>query len=82
MAPYELMGVNGSLYIGKRYNSASEERLRFLIRTFRHAAWLNPQPEASWEYTWTIGVIRKVFPMFELTLDGLEKAIKHLMKRY
>jgi len=26
-------------------------------------------------------VIQDVFPMFELTLDGLEKAVRHLVSR-
>jgi uncharacterized protein with von Willebrand factor type A (vWA) domain len=82
MAPYELVGSNGSLYIGQKDSHSSEQRLKLLARTFRHAAWLNPQPESSWGYTWTIGEIRKSFPMFELTLDGLEKAVQHLMKRH
>jgi uncharacterized protein with von Willebrand factor type A (vWA) domain len=82
MAPYELVGANGSLYIGQKDSHSSEQRLKLLARTFRHAAWLNPQPESSWGYTWTIGEIRKSFPMFELTLDGLEKAVQHLMKRH
>jgi uncharacterized protein len=82
MAPYELMGGNGSIYVGQKDSRNSEERLQFLARTFRHAAWLNPQPESSWDYTWTIGAIRKIFPMFELTLDGLDKAVQHLMKRH
>jgi uncharacterized protein with von Willebrand factor type A (vWA) domain len=38
--------------------------------------------ESSWGTTWTIGAIGKIFPMFELTLDSLEKAVQHLMKRY
>jgi uncharacterized protein with von Willebrand factor type A (vWA) domain len=38
--------------------------------------------EAGWGYTWTIEAIGKIFPMFELTLDGLEKAVQHLMKRH
>jgi len=82
MAPYELMGASGSLYIGERDSRNSEERLQLLARTFRHSAWLNPQPESTWEYTWTIGAIGKIFPMFELTLDGLDKAVHHLMKRH
>jgi hypothetical protein len=82
MAPYELVGANGSLYIGQKDSHSSEERLKFLARTFRHATWLNPQPESSWGYTWTIGEIRKSFPMFEFTLDGLEKAVQHLMSRH
>jgi uncharacterized protein with von Willebrand factor type A (vWA) domain len=82
MAPYELMGANGSIYVGQKDSHNSEERLQFLARTFRHAAWLNPQPESSWDFTWTIGAIQKIFPMFELTLDGLDKAVQHLMKRH
>ena len=82
MAPYELMGANGSLYVGQNDSRSSEERLKSLARTFRHSAWLNPQPESSWGYTWTIGAIGKIFPMFELTLDGLDKAVQHLMKRH
>ena len=82
MAPYELMGENGSLYLGQNDSQRSEERLKLLARTFRHAVWLNPQPESSWGYTWTIGAIGKIFPMFELTLDGLDKAVQHLMRRH
>jgi uncharacterized protein len=81
MAPYELMGANGSLYVGQNDSRSSEERLKFLARTFRHAVWLNPQAESTWEYTWTIGAIGKIFPMFELTLDGLEKVVGYLMKK-
>ncbi|MCE5282068.1 MAG: hypothetical protein LLG93_08200 [Deltaproteobacteria bacterium] len=81
MAPYELMGANGSLYVGQHDSQASVERLKFLARTFRHAVWLNPQAEPVWEYTWTIGQIGTIFPMFELTLDGLERAVQHLMRR-
>jgi len=82
MAPYELMGANGSLYVGQRDTRSSEERLKFLARTFRHAAWLNPQSNCGWHYTWTIEAIGKIIPMFELSLDGLEKAVRHLMRRH
>ncbi|MEI7672632.1 MAG: hypothetical protein WCK00_11015, partial [Deltaproteobacteria bacterium] len=81
MAPYELVGANGSLYVGQKGSQSGEARLKFLARTFRHAVWLNPQEEAGWGYTWTIEAIGKIFPMFELTLDGLERAVQHLMKR-
>jgi uncharacterized protein len=82
MAPSELSWASGGLYVGQTDSRSSQERLEFLARTFRHAVWLNPQPESSWRYTWTIGEIGKRFPMFELTLDGLEKAVQHLMRRH
>jgi uncharacterized protein with von Willebrand factor type A (vWA) domain len=82
MAPYELMHTNGSIYIEQKENNASVDRLKFLGKTFRHAVWLNPQTEEEWDHTWTVSVIRQVFPMFELTLDGLEKAVQQLMAKH
>ena len=81
MAPYELMATDGSIYIGERSGRASIERLRFLAGAFRHAAWLNPKTSDEWPYTRTISIIQEVFPMFEITLDGLEKMVKHLMSK-
>jgi uncharacterized protein with von Willebrand factor type A (vWA) domain len=69
MAPYELMAADGSI-----------DRLNLLAKTFRHAAWLNPRFDHEWAYVRTLQTIRMIFPMFELTLDGLEKAVRHLMK--
>ncbi|MEI8173926.1 MAG: hypothetical protein WCH07_10670 [Deltaproteobacteria bacterium] len=82
MAPYELIHGNGAIYFDQKPTGASIDRLKFLAQTFRHAVWLNPVPQNEWEMTWTIGIVRQVFPMFELTLDGLEKSILHLMAKH
>ncbi|MFA5181172.1 MAG: hypothetical protein WC405_07605 [Syntrophales bacterium] len=82
MAPYELMHMNGAIYVDQQPTGASIDRMKFLARTFRHSVWLNPVPQDEWEMTWTIGIVRQVFPMFELTLDGLEKSILHLMAKH
>ena len=58
-----------------------DESIRVLAKTFPHIAWLNPVPRPFWFITETIGEIRKVLPMFELTLNGLENAVKHMMMR-
>ncbi|MFW6082259.1 MAG: vWA domain-containing protein [Desulfosalsimonas sp.] len=79
MAPYELMARDGSLYIRERSGRASIEQLRFLAETFPQNAWLNPVPARMWQYTRTINIIRQIFPMFELTIDGLEQAVDQLM---
>ncbi|MBI9083697.1 MAG: hypothetical protein JEZ11_08865 [Desulfobacterales bacterium] len=81
MAPYELMSSNGSLYVSERSGRPSVEQLRFLADTFPHCIWLNPVPERMWPYTQSINAIRQIFPMFELTLDGLEKGITSLMAK-
>jgi uncharacterized protein with von Willebrand factor type A (vWA) domain len=81
MAPYELMSTDGSIHIEERTTKPSLERLKFIADTFPHSVWLNPKMEVEWPYTRTINVIREIFPMFELTIDGLEKAVQHLMSR-
>ncbi len=81
MAPYELMATDGSIYAFERSGLPSVERLRFLADTFSHCIWLNPISRQNWPYTRTIEVIRMIFPMFELSLDGLEQGVERLMRR-
>ncbi len=79
MAPYELMAADGSIHIEERTTMSSHDRLRFIADTFRHSVWLNPKMSAEWPYTRTINAIREIFPMFELTIDGLENMVAYLM---
>ena len=79
MAPYELMAHDGSIHITERSGNPSLEQLKFLTKTFSHTVWLNPVSETMWGYTHTIMTIAKLFPMYELSLDGLEKAVAKLM---
>ncbi len=81
MAPYELMAADGSIYMQERSGKASLEQLKFLAETFPHNVWLNPVPTRMWSYTHTINAISQIFPMFELSLDGLDKAISKLMEK-
>jgi uncharacterized protein len=81
MAPYELNATDGSIHVEERSGEVSVDRLRLLAKIFRHSAWLNPRMESQWPYVHTIQTIRNIFPMFELTLDGLEKAVGHLRKK-
>jgi uncharacterized protein with von Willebrand factor type A (vWA) domain len=81
MAPYELMATDGSIHIEERSGRPSIECLRLLAKTFPHSAWLNPVSASMWDHTRTIIQIRQIFPMFELTIDGLEKMVAHLMAK-
>ncbi|MFO8084817.1 MAG: hypothetical protein R6U27_10920 [Desulfobacterales bacterium] len=81
MATFELLARDGTIYVHDRSTLPSIERLKFLADTFSHCAWLNPVPQKIWPRTPTIGMIAKIFPMFELTLDGLEEAVNHLAAR-
>ncbi|MFH0729916.1 MAG: hypothetical protein V2B19_26690 [Pseudomonadota bacterium] len=81
MAPYELMATDGSIHFEERSGKPSHEQLRLLADAFPHAVWLNPVPKRAWRGTYTIEMIRNIFPMFELSIDGLESAVAHLMAK-
>jgi len=81
MAPYELMAHDGSIHISERSGRPSMEQLNFLVKTFSHSVWLNPVSRSMWGYTHTIMAIAKIFSMYELSLDGLEKAVTKLMSK-
>ncbi|HSB04583.1 MAG TPA: hypothetical protein VLK23_05260 [Thermodesulfobacteriota bacterium] len=81
MAPYELMATDGSIHIEERSGKPSYERLWFIAKTFPHSIWINPKLAEEWTYTRTIEHIREIFPMYELTLDGLEKAVAYMMRK-
>lgn len=75
MAPWELMERSG-------WNEGDAEGVVWLMRlreTFPHSAWLNPEPQGAWFQT-TIEVVRKVFPMYPLTLTGLGEAVDQLSR--
>lgn len=78
MAPFELATRDGSIHIQERKGRTSLESLKYIAKTFTHTAWLNPIQENMWGYSQTIRMIQQIFPMFELSLDGLEKAVSHL----
>jgi uncharacterized protein with von Willebrand factor type A (vWA) domain len=81
MAPFELMATDGSIYIEERSGKPSYEQLKFISETFSHSVWLNPKPVEEWPLARTVSVIGEIFPMFELTLDGLEQAVAQMMRR-
>lgn len=79
MATFELLARDGSIYVQERSAKPSIERLRFLADTFLNCVWMNPVPAKMWPHTPSISMIGDIFPMFEMTLDGLEQAVNHLM---
>jgi uncharacterized protein with von Willebrand factor type A (vWA) domain len=80
MAPFELSTRDGSIHIQDRNGRTSLEALQFIAKTFPHSAWLNPIRQGRWDHSRSINMIKHIFPMFELSLDGLEKAVSHLAK--
>lgn len=81
MHPAELMSAGGSIYYydGDAHGRAGIEWLRLLADHFPHAAWLNPEPRRYWPHT-TIEMVAGVLPMWPLTLEGLEGAVRYLVR--
>jgi uncharacterized protein with von Willebrand factor type A (vWA) domain len=82
MAPSELLNKGGNCYIGLYNDIPGIEWLKRFQKKYPKHIWLNPIHERDWEYIYgskTIMLIKELFPMFELTIDGLEAGIKRLL---
>ncbi|MCP4131581.1 MAG: VWA domain-containing protein [bacterium] len=79
MAPSELTWTNGAIDYWYYNDTPGIVWMQRLKDKYKDAIWLNPLPKSSWGYVHTVRMIREIFPMFELTLDGLDEGIKFLM---
>ena len=80
MAPSELLARHGAIDYFEHNETPGLAWLHLLRTTFPRAVWLNPLPEAHWR-GYTLELVADVFPMFPLTLGGLDRAIDHLVRR-
>ena len=67
-----------TIYYYEHNHKAGLVRLKQITDHFSHCVWLSPEPPRFWNHP-TCLMIGKVFPMFELTLDGLQQAVKKLI---
>jgi uncharacterized protein with von Willebrand factor type A (vWA) domain len=82
MHPAELLGSGDYEYYATGQAGQPTSGHKMLTKLgdhFRRAAWLNPDPPNYWRGG-TAEEIAKIFPMFQLTLEGLGDAIRHLSK--
>jgi uncharacterized protein with von Willebrand factor type A (vWA) domain len=80
MSPYEIMQPGGSVeHMNEETGAVWMQRL---TRTYPHAVWLNPVPEAHWDYTHSIRMVKQLMSerMFPLTLEGLDSAMRELVR--
>jgi uncharacterized protein with von Willebrand factor type A (vWA) domain len=80
MSPYEITYPGGSV---EHWNE--EPGAIWMSRVtdiYQSAVWLNPTPERHWDYSQSIGVMKQLMNdrMFPLTLDGLDKAMRELVR--
>ena len=77
MAPYELLSQHGAIEYWHDNEVPGIRWLERLTQHFTKTAWLNPMSERYWKHP-TISAIAELFPMFEMTLDGLDDAVTAL----
>ena len=80
MSPYEILQPGGSVEF---WNEEPGERwMRRLTNTYPKLVWINPVPQAHWEYTQSIDITRQLVDdrMYPLTVRGLEDAMACLTK--
>jgi uncharacterized protein with von Willebrand factor type A (vWA) domain len=78
MATEELTDRYGAIYYYQRNDTPGILWLKRIADHFTHCVWLNPEKPDYWNHP-TIQMTGKLFPMFELTLDGLGQAAKKLV---
>jgi uncharacterized protein with von Willebrand factor type A (vWA) domain len=81
MAPYELMDSGGAIDYYYMNPKPGIHWLRRFKEVVPRAVWLNPDPIRYWSSTYTCVQIRNIFPMFSLTLEGLDDAIRELRSK-
>lgn len=82
MAPSELLSPGGNCIIGLYNPVPGIDWLRAIKSHYPHNIWLNPIPKAGWKEVFghtTLNLIEELFPMYELSLEGLEAGIKKLL---
>ena len=79
MSPYEITYAGGSV---EHWNEEPGGLwIQRFVEQYPNFAWLNPVKSGAWEYTGSIQLVRELIGpdrMFEMTLEGLDGAMKEL----
>jgi uncharacterized protein with von Willebrand factor type A (vWA) domain len=79
MHPHELVGKRGNINPRLESETSGIDWLLRVHNHFERVVWLNPEPPAQWPGTQTTDAIGKIFPMFHLSVDGIEQAVAALV---
>ncbi len=79
MHPAELFEPNGSVDPWRTSATPGIEWLHRVRRHFGRAVWVNPEEQRFWDNYHTCRTIRQLFPMYELSVDGLGEAVQALV---
>jgi uncharacterized protein with von Willebrand factor type A (vWA) domain len=79
MHPAELLEAHGNIDPRRTSPTASIAWMQRIADHFDRSVWLNPEEQRYWDHTHTNRVLRRLFPMFELSVDGVTEAVKALV---
>jgi hypothetical protein len=80
MSPHEIIMPGGSVeHVNPEPGQVWLERA---LRAWPRAVWINPTPQPQWVYSQSTAMIARIFQdrMRPMTLDGLEEAMRMLMR--
>jgi hypothetical protein len=80
MATQELYEKWGAIYYNQRNETPGIVWLKRIADHFTHCVWLNPEGRAYWNHP-TVSIISKLFPMYELNLDGIGDSMRKLVSK-
>ncbi|MBI4612038.1 MAG: VWA domain-containing protein [Planctomycetes bacterium] len=80
MAPSELLSAGGAIDWSYHNPLPGARWLEHIRALFPRSIWLNPLPDFIWPTTPTIDAVGRIFPMFPLTLAGLEDGVRRLSR--
>lgn len=78
MHPAELLQPFGSIDPRREAPTPGIDWLHRIANHFDRSVWINPEKKAYWDADTTV-IIRRLFPMFHLSVDGLSEAVKTLV---
>jgi len=80
MATSELLTPYGAISYSDYNETPGIVWLKKIAEKFPYSIWLNPVEPYFWDHT-TVSMIRRIFPMYHLTIEGLTEGIRRLVAR-
>jgi uncharacterized protein len=79
MHPAELLEPNGAIDPWRTSPTPGVQWLHRIATHFERSVWLCPEAPEDWDQWPTNRIVRRLFPMFHLSVDGLTDAVKALV---
>lgn len=79
MHPAELIEPHGGIDPRTTSPTPGVEWLHRIADHFDRSVWLNPDPQQHWDDYRTVRIVRQLFPMFPLSVDGVTDAVQALV---